>query len=89
MNYKTNRDEVIEELIERDGYIHCQHCGVSQSFKFHCHHIFFRSEKPNHPELHNKKNLIILCDQCHSLHHGDKSIRDEIVEERNLIKLFE
>ena len=73
MSYKKNRKELIDEVIESDGFISCQHCGKSNSFKFEVHHIMYRSEKPNHPQLHNKKNLIILCTDCHIDFHGDKS----------------
>ena len=89
MSYAKNRKELISEHLDQYGYIFCLHCKTSNSFKFHVHHIIFRSEKSNHPELHNKKNLIILCDKCHLKFHGKKDIRNYLIEERNLKELFE
>jgi len=83
-NYKKNRAKLIESLL----YVHCEYCNTSQAFKFHCHHIVFRSEKPNHEKLHACVNLIILCDSCHSLFHDQKGIRNDLVKQRQLDKLF-
>lgn len=88
MSYKKNRKELIDQMLEEHGYLFCEHCGKSQSFKFHVHHIMFRSENPSHPELHNKRNLIIVSDDCHKLFHDNKSMRDSLIEERNLVELF-
>lgn len=88
--YDRNRLELIDAMIEEPGYIFCQTCNTTSSFKFHCHHIMFRSEKPNHPMLHHKRNLIIVCDSCHNNYHGDKEAqRGVLVIERGLIQLFE
>ena len=89
MSYEKNRKEIINDMIDEYGYIFCQNCGTSNAFKFECHHIIFRSEKPNHPEMHNKKNLLIVCRKCHGSFHRTKSIRDKYVKERKLDKLFE
>lgn len=83
-----NRKELVSEMQETYGYIYCQKCQSSHSYKFHVHHIFFRSEYPEHPNLHNKKNLLIVCEYCHNKFHSNKSIRNEIVENRNLKQMF-
>lgn len=87
-NYDKNRKEMISDMLDVFGYIFCESCKVSNSFKFHCHHIFFRSEMPNHPMLHHKDNLIIVCNQCHDKFHADKTVRNPLVEQRGLVKLF-
>ena len=88
--YDRNRRELINEMGESPGYLYCQNCNTSSSFKFHCHHIMFRSEKPKHPMLHHKQNLIIVCNQCHNNYHGDKDVeREGLVIDRGLVKLFE
>ena len=88
MNYKKNRQSLIDDMINNVGYIYCQHCKRSNAFKFHCHHIMFRSEKPNHKNLHNRLNLLILCDTCHSDFHNNKPLRNKYIIDRNLKELF-
>lgn len=87
--YENTRTEVLNDMIEVDGYIYCQHCQRSSGFhKIHVHHIMFRSEQPKHPNLHNKLNLLVLCSDCHPKFHADKSIRNKYIIERNLKELF-
>jgi len=86
--YLNNRKELLNDMIENRGYVYCQDCNTSNSFKFHSHHIVFRSEKPGHKDLHNKQNLIILCNVCHDRYHNDKGYRNMLVEDRELNKLF-
>lgn len=100
-NHKTdppilvkNRKEMVENMQDEYGYIFCQKkgCGTSNAYKFHVHHIIFRSEMPDHPNLHDKLNLIIVCQRCHNeapdSFHNDKSQRNYLIIERNLEKLF-
>jgi 5-methylcytosine-specific restriction endonuclease McrA len=87
-NYSKNRQELIDEMMEEEGRVYCKICNTFNSFKFHCHHIIFRSEVRCHPEKHNKRNLIILCNECHENYHNDKHLRDDLVELRNLKQLF-
>lgn len=77
-----------EDFIEKHGYIFCEKCKISNSPRFEVHHIIFRSEAPNHRNLHHKDNLILCCIQCHNDFHKKKSNRNEIVKERELWKLF-
>lgn len=83
-----NRKELVEEMQDENGYIYCQNCHKSRAFKFEVHHIIFRSERPKHPFLHNKKNLIILCSSCHEFFHKVKSWRENLVKERGLDEIF-
>lgn len=78
--YRNNRAELLNDMIEERGYVYCQDCNTSNSFKFHSHHIIFRSEKPSHKDLHNKLNLIILCVNCHDKYHNDKGYRNDLVQ---------
>jgi hypothetical protein len=86
--YLKNRKELFDNMIEERGYIYCEDCNTSNAFKFHTHHIIFRSEKPLHKDMHNKLNLINLCNICHDRYHDDKGFRNKLVEERGLNKLF-
>lgn len=86
--YKKERDKLVDKQILDYGYITCQYCQRSSAFKFHVHHIIFRSEKPNHINLHNPLNLILVCNKCHDEFHKNKCLRNEIVKQRQLNKLF-
>jgi len=72
-----------------NDYDYCEICGTSNSLRFETHHIVFASEAPNHKELHNFKNLIYLCIECHNELHKHKILRNDIVEERGLNDLFD
>lgn len=76
------------EIISEDGYISCQYCGINNSFAWETHHIFYRSEMPNHKYLNDPRNLIVLCCECHRWFHESKENRKRIVEERGLKELF-
>ncbi len=90
--YKKNRKQVIDEMLDEHGHLFCRRCDTIQSFKFHCHHIIFRSEAQYHPELHNKKNLLIVCDTCHieKFHNGTTKheTRKQYVLDRKLNEMF-
>ena len=78
-----------KKFLEKNDYLFCEICGVSSAIKYETHHIVFASEKPMHKELHNDRNLILLCIGCHNKMHGSKKTRNDLVEKRNLNKLFE
>ncbi len=80
--------ELKQSMIDEQGYIKCNICGVTNSIKYETHHIIFRSEKPNHPNLHDKQNLMVLCIQCHNDFHKHKALRQPIVINRGLNVLF-
>lgn len=91
--YEKNRQELIDEMQDKYGYIFCQHCQKSKGvYKFEVHHIIYRSEAPEHPELHNKRNLIILCNKCHKdgtdSFHNQKEKRNYLIVQRKLYQLF-
>lgn len=85
--YMKIRDSLKSEIISEYGFLFCQRCNINKP-PFDTHHIIFRSEKPNHEHIHNKKNLIVLCVKCHNYYHKTKSNRNELVKERNLTELF-
>ena len=88
MNYRNKYIKHIEDqgnFIEHYG---CERCGTTNSFSFSVHHIYYKSEIPKHPELHNVRNMTWVCDKCHQYFHQKKSNRDGIVEERKLQELF-
>lgn len=85
--YNKNRLELHEEMYDLHGFYFCQNCGRS-GVGLECHHLIFRSEKPNHEHINHKKNLIIVCRKCHDKFHGNKGARNKIVESRGLDLLF-
>jgi hypothetical protein len=77
---------------EKHDYLSCEVCGVNQNGtpRFEVHHIYFASLFPKHKELHNFKNLILICIGCHNKFHSYK-LKEEfkILEaERGLKQLF-
>lgn len=91
--YGKNRKKLIEEQIDEYGFNFCQHCQKSRGvYKFEVHHIIYRSEAPEHPQLHNMRNLIILCSACHNSSkdsfHAVKEKRNYLITERKLYELF-
>lgn len=85
--FHKRRDEYRQEMKEAFGYLFCERCGVTNS-KFEAHHIVYRSEKPRHEHLHDKKNILNLCVKCHNWYHIHKNNRNEVVEKRELHLLF-
>ena len=86
--YLRIRNKKREDKINEYGYLFCDRCNKSNPSKFEMHHIVFRSEKPQHKHLHNPKNLIDLCVQCHNDFHKVKSSRGYLIKERKLTELF-
>lgn len=75
-------------IFSEKGYYECKHCKRTDKFYYDLHHIIYRSEKPKHEQLHNDRNLILLCRECHNLFHKNKSIRNKLIDERKLNILF-
>lgn len=86
--FRKRAKKLRERLIEESGFIHCEHCKRSDKAKYETHHIIYRSEKPGHQHIHDSSNLILLCVQCHNEFHKQKGMRDDLVEKRELFKLF-
>ena len=82
------RKEVVNSMIEECGHVYCQNCGTSQSLRWEIHHIVYRSEAPNHENIHNDNNLIFCCIQCHNNFHSKKKSREKIIIDRKLWNEF-
>ena len=85
--FDENKAEYREEMIDRCGYLYCEHCDRS-GLRYEAHHLIFRSEKPNHAHIHSKRNIYLLCKTCHGMFHDKKGLRNNIVVQRNLSELF-
>ena len=85
--FTKNCKEIEAAMVEDVGYKYCQYCYRSNGH-FERHHIIYRSEKPNHPNLNDKVNAYILCYGCHLDFHRFKWMRNSIVEQRGLDKIF-
>lgn len=77
-------------FLEKYGYKFCENCGTNSSLRFETHHIIFASEKPRHENLHNQRNLILVCIKCHNDFHSGvtRDKRKDLVDKRNLVELF-
>lgn len=80
--------EINKEMEEKFWYRFCEYCWINNSLRWEHHHIIFRSEKPWHEFLHDKRNTIHLCIKCHNNFHKDKNIRIPLIKERKLNELF-
>lgn len=85
--FQKNKKEYINQMIENNGYTFCEKCKQTNN-KLEGHHIIFRSEKPNHQNLHDKINITLVCVKCHNWYHQKKGNRNDIVKERNLHLIF-
>lgn len=86
--FRRNGGEILNKMIEEKGFVYCQRCTTANTPRFEKHHIIYRSEKPKHPELHSKINIIVLCIKCHNELHKTKRLRSYLVEERKLHLIF-
>jgi hypothetical protein len=86
--YLRNRNELRAEMLLKHGYLFCEKCGTNETYQWEMHHVIYRSEKPLHKYLHDKRNLINLCMKCHNWFHKNKSNRNYLVESRKLYELF-
>ena len=81
-----------KEFLKKHDYLYCEDCGINQNGtpKFEVHHIYFASLFPKHKELHNPKNLILLCIKCHNDYHSSKKKEKfiELEKDRGLKELF-
>lgn len=66
----------------------CEMCKTDKSIAFSVHHIIYRSERPRHKNLHDLKNLLFLCHDCHEKLHDHKALREGIIQERELNAIF-
>ncbi len=80
-------------FFDKNGRLFCEVCRANemQTMKFETHHIYFASKYPRHVELHNPKNLILVCIQCHNNFHAGKKYQvvfERLERTRGLKELF-
>lgn len=80
-------------FMETHDWMFCELCHANETMtpKFEVHHIYFASLYPKHPQLHNFKNLILLCLRCHNnMHAGNKNRKEfeNLERNRKLKELF-
>jgi len=80
-------------FLEKHGYAFCEICERNEMAtpKFEVHHIYFASLWPKHPSLHDFRNLVHVCVQCHNNFHAGKKYEVEfrkLEAERGLKELF-
>ena len=85
--YKENSQILYDNIFYEKGYLFCEICKANKGID-PPHHIIWRSEKPNHPELHELSNLILLCRNCHNEFHDKKGKRNKLVLSRQLHLIF-
>lgn len=65
-------------FMKKHEHAFCEVCGINAmgTPRFEVHHIYYASLWPKHPELHNFRNLIHVCSQCHRNFHGGKKYQE-------------
>jgi 5-methylcytosine-specific restriction endonuclease McrA len=87
--FQKNAKAIKQAMIELNGFVSCENCGITNpTYGFEAHHLVYRSEKPLHPNLHDKENIYILCKPCHNAYHKDKGMRNQLVISRGLNAIF-
>lgn len=84
--FLKNSRQMREKQIEDCNSTYCELCKKHGPVE--AHHIIYRSEKPGYPELHSKKNLILLCHTHHEWIHENKQNRKQLVFDRKLNEIF-
>jgi len=79
-----------KNFLKSNDYLRCEVCGVTSAFKFDAHHIRYASRHPGHQNLHNFRNMILVCRDCHLAFHGGrlKDVVERLEKERDLPGLF-
>jgi len=79
-----------KKFVDKYWYLYCEKCWINyiDATRMETHHIVYASEAPLNKNLHNEKNLILLCIKCHNELHSHKSLRNGLVKERWLNELF-
>lgn len=79
-----------KRFIEKHGYAFCEICRKSNAYRYATHHIYYASRFPKHPNLHNDRNLILLCEECHRRIHASelREVFERLEKERGLKELF-
>jgi len=82
-----------KEFLQKYGYSFCEVCKINKNgtLKFEVHHIYFASLYPRHKNLHDNRNMIHICLECHHKFHAGKTYEKEFKKlqtKRKLIELF-
>ena len=88
---KKAYEQIVNRMrYEEDMPPYCEVCGMCPP-RFGClNHIVSKGRiaNPKHPNLHNERNLILVCMDCHrEFEHGNE-LTDRYIVERELWDLF-
>lgn len=78
------------QFIEKHGYAFCEVCRVSNAYRYSTHHLYYASRYPKHEHLHDDRNLILLCEECHRKFHASEmqEVFAKLETARGLKELF-
>jgi predicted HNH restriction endonuclease len=79
-------------FVEANGYTFCEVCGRTErpGLTTSVHHIRYISRHPKHPNIHDPRNLLLVCCDCHDAFHAGR-LKEKVAEleaERGLPELF-
>lgn len=80
-------------FLKKHGRLFCEVCSVNTNgtMAFQVHHIYSASKMPRHKNLHDFRNLIMVCLECHHKFHAGKTYQDKfkvLEKDRGLVELF-
>lgn len=70
------------------GYGFCEMCDEKNPLRFDTHHIVCASSAPQHKNLHDFRNLILLCRNCHDKVEQNPDENLKLIIKRRLWLLF-
>ena len=77
-----------EWFLSTYGYAYCERCGEKYPIAWDTHHIISASSAPQHPKLHDFRNLILLGRKCHDLVEQHPEKNRKLIIRRKLWELF-
>ena len=95
--HKKACEKYRQEFVKQNGFPFCENCGKSRTeIGWSVHHIMSAGQYPGYKELHNDRNMILLCNTCHDGFHYKiasridefKAAKERLVKERGLLELF-
>jgi len=81
--------EYKENFLVRYNYPFCERCGETNPLVFDTHHIISAGSAPQHLYLHDHRNLILLCRNCHNAVEQNPDENRKLVLKRSLWELFD
>ena len=71
------------------GYAFCERCANKSPVAWDSHHVISAGSAPQHHHLHDFRNLILLCRDCHNEVEWHPEQNQKLIIQRKLWELFD